>query len=84
MGLHVTLVEGTTPELDPRELLHPTYQVRNKVEPFYAAVPDLPEISHRAEIVEKVVTSPRLFDGVGLLIQEMSGSVHRINLGPLA
>ncbi len=80
MGLHVTLLEGTTPELDPGDLLHPVYKVRETVEPFYATVPDLPEIGRRAEVVEKVVTSPCLFDAVGLLIREMDGTVHRVSV----
>ena len=79
MGLHVVVVEGTTPRLSPVELMHPMYDVRQTVEPFYAAVPDLAEISRRARVVEKVVTSPRLFDAAGALIRELGGTVVRIN-----
>lgn len=80
MGLRVVVVSGTTPVLSSFDLMHPTYDVRDKVEPFFARVPGFAEIQRRRAVLETTCASDNLFAAVSLLMKETSGSVERVGL----
>lgn len=80
MGMRVVLVSGTTPLLSSLDLMHPMYDVRDKVEPFFTRVPEFAEIQRRRAVLETACASDNPFAAVSLLMKEMSGSVERIEL----
>jgi hypothetical protein len=82
LGLHATVITGTTPRLPDDDLTHPMYITRDVVEPFYAEVPDLGEISRRAAIIDKVIDQPDIFTDIHLLMTEMHGTVDRVDHQP--
>lgn len=82
LGLHATVVTGTVPRLPDDDLTHPMYITRDVVEPFYAEVPDLAEISRRAAIIDNVIDQPDIFTDIRLLMTEMPGTVHHIDHQP--
>jgi hypothetical protein len=84
LGLNVTVVTGTVPQLPEDDLTHPSYITRDVVEPFYAEVPDLAEVSRRTAIIDSVIDQPDIFADIHLLMTEMPGTVDRIDHQPMA
>ncbi|MEU6561300.1 hypothetical protein [Nocardia nova] len=80
VGLNPTVVGGTTPRLPAGHLLHPCYEIRELVEPFYGEVPA--DIGLRREVAEKVVSDPNILANLRLLVaQDMKSRVTRVDVG---
>lgn len=82
LGLHAAVVTGTVPWLPEDDFAHPMYITREVVEPFYAEIPDLVEVSRRAAIIDKVIDQPDIFTQAHLIMTEMPGTVDRIKHQP--
>ncbi|NDZ80942.1 hypothetical protein G3I19_20875 [Streptomyces sp. SID10853] len=80
LGLEVHLVEGTTPDLGPTDLMHPMYVTREKVLPFIAVLPPREEAVRRAALVERAATAPAPFRAVRDLMGSLAGTVHSIEV----
>jgi hypothetical protein len=79
MGLRVIVVTGTTPVLSKLDLMHPRYDGKDKVEPFFAQV-EVHELQRRRVVLETACASDNQFAAISLLMKEMSGTVERIGL----
>ena len=77
-GLEVQIVEGTTPRLADRDLLHHAYVERASVKPFVAHLPDREGISARIRLLQQTLDSPSLFDAANLLARTTSGTLTRV------
>lgn len=78
MGLDVTAVTGTNPQLADDHVLHPTYSARGTVEPFYADVPAPERIQCVAEQLEAVLCSPDQAGALREFLRFLRGSVRRV------
>jgi hypothetical protein len=77
-GLEVQIVEGTTPRLADRDLLHHAYVERASVKPFVAHLPDEEGIASRIRLLRQTLDSPSLFDAASLLAHATHGSLTRV------
>jgi hypothetical protein len=77
-GLEVQIVEGTTPRLADRDLLHHAYMERASVKPFVAHLPDQEEIAARVRLLQQTLDSASLFDAASLLARTTRGSLTRV------
>ncbi|WP_405777338.1 hypothetical protein [Streptomyces sp. NBC_00859] len=80
LGLEVHLVEGTTPDLGPTDLMHPMYVTRDKVLPFIAVLPPREEAVRRAALVEQAATAAAPFRAVRDLMASLAGTVNSIEV----
>ncbi|MEV0264525.1 hypothetical protein AB0I49_24745 [Streptomyces sp. NPDC050617] len=80
LGLDVHLLDGTTPRLGLKELMHPMYVTREKVYPFLAHLPSPEETVHRSAVVQRAAAAEAPFKAVRDLLSELSGSVRHIEV----
>ncbi|MDN5789610.1 MAG: hypothetical protein L0H25_01900 [Micrococcales bacterium] len=77
-GLDVKLIEGTSPRLTERDLLHHAYVQRSSVKPFVAHLPDEEEVGQRVALLEATLDSPDLFDATRELSRSTHGALTRV------
>ncbi|MEV0279144.1 hypothetical protein AB0I22_22545 [Streptomyces sp. NPDC050610] len=80
LGLDVHLLDGTTPRLGLKELMHPMYVTREKVYPFLAHLPSSEETVRRTAVVQRAAAADAPFKAVRDLLSELSGSVQHIEV----
>ncbi|MEU7040702.1 hypothetical protein AB0A77_06535 [Streptomyces varsoviensis] len=80
LGLDVHLLDGTTPRLGLKELMHPMYVTREKVYPFLAHLPSPEETVRRSAVVQRAAAADAPFKAVRDLLSELSGSVQHIEV----
>lgn len=77
-GLDVELVEGTTPTLEQRDLLHHMYAARGAVKPFVAQLPSEDAVAEKVAMLESTLASPDLFDATAQLSQRQASRLTRV------
>ena len=80
LGLDVRVLVGTAPSLPDEDLMHPAYETRADVKPFFAEVPELQEIQRHAAVIGRVLDNSDIFADIALLGEEMQGSVQNVVL----
>ncbi len=76
-GLDVQLVEGTSPGLAERDLLHHMYLARASVKPFVAHLPAEEVVEERIALLEQALASEDLFAGTSVMSRSR-GTLHRV------
>ena len=77
-GLDVHLIDGTSPALAQRDLLHHMYVVRGSVKPFVAHLPADEVIAEKVAMLESTLSSEDLFDAAVRLKQQQSSQLLRV------
>lgn len=77
-GLEVQIVEGTTPALAERDLLHHMYVARASVKPFVVHLPCDEEVAEQIAMLAHALDSEDLFDATSSMASGSRGQLTRV------